>query len=290
MSEAQGSPDRDERHETRAAERAARHATRAAARSERHEARTADRAARHDDLPPGYAALWRPEPPAAGRRGPRPGLTVAEIVDAAVGLADREGSGAVSMARVADEVGVTTMALYRYLGGKDELVAAMYDAAVGLPPAQDPGTPWRPALEAWCRAQLARAVRHPWLGAVVPPAAIGPNRLAWIEAGLCAVAGTPLAPAQRAAVVGRLSLHLLGEMQLIAAMAPRAHGEPVEHPATLDYRTVLARFADPATHPATVAALEAGAFDEDPAEDMRDFGLELLLDGVAALVGRASAD
>lgn len=237
-----------------------------------------------DDLPPGFAALWRPDPPAEGRRGPRPGLSVAEIVDAAVRLADREGAAAVSMARVADEVGVTTMALYRYVGGKDELVAAMYDAAIGAPPEQEPGTPWRTALEAWCRAQLEGGVRHPWLGAAVPPAALGPNRVAWIEAGLRAVEGTGLSPAARAAVVGRLSLHLLGEMQLIAATTAR---EGVEHPATLDYAAVLARFTDAGTHPAIAEALATGAFDEDPAEDMQGFGLTLLLDGVEALVARA---
>ncbi|HMO11233.1 MAG TPA: helix-turn-helix domain-containing protein, partial [Actinotalea sp.] len=76
-----------------------------------------------DGLPPGFGAMWRA--PEQGRRGPRPGLTVPQIVQAAIRLADAEGLAAVSMARVAEELGVTTMALYRYVGGEDQLVAAM---------------------------------------------------------------------------------------------------------------------------------------------------------------------
>src|SRR5689334_22149881 len=73
--------------------------------------------------------LWGPrERPS---RGPKPGLTRDGIVRAAIGVADAEGLAAVSMQRVAAEVGFTTMALYRYVPGKNELVALMVDSAVG---------------------------------------------------------------------------------------------------------------------------------------------------------------
>ena len=56
-------------------------------------------------------------------KGPRPGLTLAKIVEAGVRIAASEGLAAVSMSRVASEVGAATMSLYRYVGAKDELLA-----------------------------------------------------------------------------------------------------------------------------------------------------------------------
>ncbi|HEY1619933.1 MAG TPA: TetR/AcrR family transcriptional regulator, partial [Streptosporangiaceae bacterium] len=75
--------------------------------------------------PRGVDFLWgsRERP----SRGPRPGLSVERIVAAAVGIADAAGLGAVSMQRVASEVGFATMALYRYVPGKTELISIMID-------------------------------------------------------------------------------------------------------------------------------------------------------------------
>jgi len=67
------------------------------------------------------------------------GLTLARITAAREALADAEGLAAVSMAQVAESLGVTTMALYRYLAGKDELLALMSDAAIGMPLPTAPG-------------------------------------------------------------------------------------------------------------------------------------------------------
>lgn len=247
---------------------------------------------RSEGLPPGFRAMWRSPDPA--RRGPRPGLTVEGIVAAAVALADAEGLSAVSMARVAEALGVTTMALYRYVGGKDELLAAMYDAATGYPPdltALHAAGGWRPALAEWCRAQLRLALAHPWIGEATLPAAFGPGRLAWLEAGLAATQGTALTLHERTAVIGRLSLHMLGELQLVAAAIRAAPDDGTRHPALLDYPTLLRRLVDPVRHPSVTAALAVGAFDDGEAveqgDEAVDFGLDLLLDGVAALVARA---
>ena len=60
-------------------------------------------------------------------RGPKPGLTLDRIVTAAVAVADAEGLGALSMRRVATDLGVGTMSLYRYVPGKAELLDLMLD-------------------------------------------------------------------------------------------------------------------------------------------------------------------
>src|SRR5687768_8875421 len=77
------------------------------------------------------ALLWRTPETSAVRRGPRPSLDVGRIVAAAVRLADTEGLPAVSMRRVAGELGVPAMTLYSHLPGKGELVDLMLDAVLG---------------------------------------------------------------------------------------------------------------------------------------------------------------
>jgi AcrR family transcriptional regulator len=307
--------DQAQREAERAAPEAALAAQRAARQVERVRLRARaaedEPAAEEPPLPPGLAVLWRPAP--AGRRGPRPGLTLAGIARAAIDLADAEGLPALSMARVAERLGVTTMALYRYVSSKDDLLALMLDTALAesSPAEPVPGEGWRPALERWCAEQLALAAAHPW--SVQPPvtsALPGPARVALLDRGLRALEGTPLTWDERVAVIGRLALHVLSEGQLVAAdvLARRAAaaaagsdaaggGEPgpVLHPALLDFATLLRSVVDPAAFPALGAALDGGGFDDgapDPAGGEGGdelLGLRLMLDGVEALMVRARA-
>ena len=64
-------------------------------------------------------------------RGPKPSMSVGRIVRAAIEIADAEGLGALSMGRVAEELGFTTMSLYRYVPGKAELIDVMLDSVMG---------------------------------------------------------------------------------------------------------------------------------------------------------------
>lgn len=240
-------------------------------------------------LPTGLEVLWRPatDHPRPGRR---PVLTLDGIVAAAINLADAEGLPAVSMARVAERVGVTTMALYRYVDSKDDLVALMCDVAMA-PPALPETGPWRERLETWCLAQLDLIAAHPWLVELSQFPLIGPNRLHWLESGLATLTETPLSPPLRVSVIGMLSLHVLTEGQLVAAIAEQAAGRRSDHPALIDYATVLRAVADPTAHPHVSAALAAGGFDDDGsgADEEPHLALTLLLDGVAALIDRAAA-
>src|SRR5262245_16183114 len=142
-------------------------------------------------LPDEIALLWgRREAP---RRGPKATLTVDEIVRAAVAVADADGLAAVSMAKVAAELGNSTMALYRHVRSKDELLMLMGDAAVATPPDVS-GMDWRTGLTTWAMAILATLNEHSWyahLPVTGPP--VGPNNLAWFDCGLRALTDTPLA-------------------------------------------------------------------------------------------------
>ncbi len=298
----------------REAEKAAREAGLAeqrAARQIEHARRTAEQAglavaADAAPLPPELRLLW--PRPAPGRRGPRPGLTLERITEAAVALADAEGLAAVSMARVAESLGVTTMALYRYVPGKEDLLALMYDHAAGpVPPDPDPDAPLRARLQAWCMDQLTFVHAHPWVMDVTVGSRLGPNQVGWLERGLALLDGTPLDPGTRTEVIGALALHVQSEGKLVAdylrqrrraealAAGRAAEGPEVVHPALLDYAGLLRRLVTPDSHPAIAAALAAGAFD-DPGDDDQpgdepDVGprMTLMLDGIEQLVARAAA-
>jgi AcrR family transcriptional regulator len=91
-------------------------------------------------------------------------LTRARIVEAGIEIADREGLEAVSMRRVAGELGVAPMALYRHIADKDGLIAHMLDHAYGewQPPDPAPAA-WRGRVEAALRGFWDSCHRHPWV-------------------------------------------------------------------------------------------------------------------------------
>src|SRR5437764_691922 len=93
-------------------------------------------------LPPSITLAWGLENRAA--RGPRRGLTLDSVVNAGIKVALTEGLAALSMGRVARELGVGTMSLYRYVAAKDDLLTLMFDAGMGPAPALDPeAQDWR---------------------------------------------------------------------------------------------------------------------------------------------------
>lgn len=109
-------------------------------------------------------------------------------MERAVGLADAEGLGALSMSRLARELGFTTMSLYRYVSSKDELLVLIQDAGAGPPPPMTEAD-WRVGLANWVRDQLTVLRAHPWMVRIPisgPP--MNPNSVAWIESGLQAMA------------------------------------------------------------------------------------------------------
>lgn len=114
----------------------------------------------------------------------RAGLTRDVVLQAAVEVADREGLAALSMRRLAAEVGVEAMSLYNHVADKQDLHTGM----VGIvwaevdPAADEPR--WRPALQRLCRSAYGAFLRHPWFFELSLPANGGSERLAVIEATL----------------------------------------------------------------------------------------------------------
>ncbi|WP_016907878.1 TetR/AcrR family transcriptional regulator C-terminal domain-containing protein [Streptomyces xiaopingdaonensis] len=258
------------------------------------------------ELPSGVAAAWglRPRRP----KGPVPGLSVERIVAAAVAVADAEGLAAVSMGRVAKEVGASTMALYRYVAAKQDLYLLMHDAAAGPPPEEPASGGWREKLEAWAWGLREVAVRRPWtLRIPVESPPLGPNGVAWMEQGLRRLGGTPLGQGERLAVLTVLDAYVRGQVRVMADIAAAAGrpGESAGQGADSSmmgwYTDMLRRVTDAERFPALTALLRSGELEQPagtpdeagPQDDAAaDFahGVGLLLDGVERAVARASAE
>ena len=211
-------------------------------------------------VPRVLALLWGLEEP--GRRGPKPGLTLAMIGGAAVDLAQAHGLAAVSMKRVAEAVGVSTMALYRYVESKDELLTLMLEFATGPAPRINRRRSWRTGLEAWCRAYRGALLRHPWVLEI--PLTAPPNTpygLAWMEAALAAMDTMGLTPQERTQVLLQLNVYVRGDVALNAGLGSAGQEQPGGVSGAWVHQVLALTEAD--DFPAVHAMLRSGEFDED---------------------------
>ncbi|MEU8675905.1 TetR/AcrR family transcriptional regulator [Streptomyces sp. NPDC048560] len=139
--------------------------------------------------PPLPEVIWaRPE--RAGR-GPKPAFSRADIAAAAVRIADAEGLDAVSMRKVAAELGCGTMSLYNYVPRKEDLYELMLDAVSGgcdLP--EKPSGDWRADMMALARQARAMMHRHTWVPRLMSPVyGFSPNVLRYMEYSLSCLDG-----------------------------------------------------------------------------------------------------
>ncbi|HEU5471430.1 MAG TPA: TetR/AcrR family transcriptional regulator [Actinophytocola sp.] len=218
--------------------------------------------------------LWgHPDRPT---RGPKPGMSVDRIVQAAIDLADTEGMAAVSMQRVASEFGFTTMSLYRYVPGKSELIDLMVDSVLGDPPdlTAIPGG-WRPRLAAWARLTMDCFLRHPWFLPEALQRMMGPRQISWLECAVAALAES-----------GLTGEELLGSVLIVngyvRSMVPFATAPPTPDQ---DRGTLLIRLItdNAPRYPALTSAIADGAFSPSQHDDI-EFGLQRVLDGIQTYI------
>jgi AcrR family transcriptional regulator len=234
------------------------------------------------------ALLWRTEVPS--KKGPRRALDLDAVVRTATAFADRDGLDALTMRGLAQELGISTMSLYTYVPGKEELLDLMLDRAyLQLPRPDSSGQPWRQRLTAVADANRELYLAHPWAAAVStlrPP--LGPGLMAKYEHELHALDGLGLTDVQRDDAL----TYLLSFVQANARAANDARAGRLA--SAMDDRAwwelnapLLARVLDPDTFPlASRVGTAAGAAQgsaHDPDHAYR-FGLDRVLDGLGALL------
>jgi AcrR family transcriptional regulator len=260
--------------------------------------------ARSLPLPPGLDVLWGRR--GSGSRGPRRGLSIDAVVAAAIRLADSDGLEAVSMARVAEELGFTTMSLYRYVASKDELLQLMWNASgQGAENLELQGDDWRSRLRYWAIVQREMIDRHPWITQMpmaAPP--LAPNSLRFVELGLGALDDTGLADDDKIRIIGLLSSYTLSEArmaydaaraveqaQAAAAQAADTSRAEVQVP-QWSFERLLRELVDADRYPRLHRLAWSAPVDSQPDLDEREqflFGVERILDGTQALIDQTAA-
>lgn len=237
------------------------------------------------ELPPGIDLLWGRRAP--GRRGPKPGLSIAAIVAAAIEIANAEGLDAVSMARVAKAVGFTPMSLYRYVSNKDELLQLMWNAGTDdLAAFEQVSGDWRAKLSHWAMTQRDVIEANIWIVQMplaTPP--LGPNSVRWIEYGLEALDSTDFGDGDKMRILGLLSSHALISARM-AFDVRQSVASDSDRP--VDYTAVLREVVEVKDYPQLHRVVWSGDADDaaggpDVLEEFR-FDLEIILDGIAARI------
>jgi AcrR family transcriptional regulator len=234
--------------------------------------------------------IWAlPEP---ADRKPRYGR--GQIAAAALRIADAEGFEAVTMKRIAAELGAGTMTLYYYVRAKTDIVALMQDAILGdvLIPAGEFPAGWREAMSEIARRTRRVLMTHPWSLSSLNEAQFGPNAMRHFEQSLAATAGLGLGAQARFELIAAVDDFVAGNaLHSVEALtrAQMAAADPELVAAAVAYGTDLVQAGD---FPELRGLYEQGAGspgDESAGPAMtpdaltRQFerGLAALLDGIA---------
>lgn len=253
-------------------------------------------------IPRAVAVAWgMQETP---HRGPSRGLSHERIVAAAVRIADEEGLAAVTMQAVAKSLGFTTMSLYRYVSGKDELLQLMGDAAAGFAEKITLDPDWRLALRQWAALIRTAWRAHPWLREIPrgQVSVLMPNQMRIADLGFQALSSLPLARDEKIGIILVVSQH-------VASMTELEHSLTREGRVTLTEEGAeqLKEVVSEEQFPHVAPLLQIGDYipgaassptgaDGAPVEDVEaeyDLGLDLIIAGLesrAHAPGAAPAD
>ncbi|NNN14048.1 MAG: TetR family transcriptional regulator [Acidimicrobiaceae bacterium] len=205
------------------------------------------------------------------------------VVTLALGIADAEGLAAVTIRRLAQDLGVTPMALYWHVSGKEELLAAMGDRVfVGLPPDTDPAAPWHDQLRELVVALTAGLRAHPSVAALAGPRVLQNDegrRLTERALELLVIAGFPI---EQAAKIARHALRTA--VSLVMELATTGSSlDPVQNAEDVRFIRLALQGLPAERFPLLIEAADAFAdcADEDA---YYSFGIDLLIAGIESNV------
>ena len=234
--------------------------------------------------------LWqgRPQP----TKGPKPTLELSQIVDAAIAVADAEGLDAMSMRRIAQDLDVGTMTLYRYVPDKSVLLNLVLDRLLARVEDEQPtDRSWREVLEADARESRELYLRHPWVLQInwTRPV-LGPNSFAGLERTMKGLQGLAFSDNEKVMAISAIDAYVTGSVrnQILYQLAAEEGGLSddefwsAQAPA-FDAAMTSGRFP-------VLATMGDNIFDGGW-EETFERGLSHLLDGIAAdLTRRANTE
>jgi AcrR family transcriptional regulator len=231
-----------------------------------------------------------------GRGRPGPSLSRAEIVDAAIAVADAEGAEAVSMRRIAQVLRAGTMSLYWHVANKEQLLDLMLDTLVAETEVPKPSGDWRADLRELARSRRAMLRRHLWVMDFIggrPP--LGPNTLLDMEQALAILDDAGLDTVTSLRVLETVLTYVMGAV-LREMREMRTDREQEQAGITKEeWEPMMTGWRDRLAADGRFSRV-VGFLDEnvDPdGEETRDerfeFGLDCVIDGMTAAL-KAAAD
>ncbi|RJE85168.1 TetR/AcrR family transcriptional regulator [Paenibacillus sp. 1011MAR3C5] len=219
-------------------------------------------------------------------RGPKGELSIPQIVQAAVEIADREGLTALSMGKIAKSLGFTTMSLYRYVSSKNDLLLLMQDAVCDIPvPDENAERDWREEMREYVRACVGIFRDHPWYSDItIRNVPLTPNTLRLIDWTLRMMRDFPLNDYEKMSFV-----LLLNSYARACGLIERDKDVVIKGGDSLDafsgsiYTAGLKALVKEEDYPHLYPVVMAGAYTEEadnPIGDDLAFGLERILDGI----------
>jgi AcrR family transcriptional regulator len=205
-----------------------------------------------------------------------------QIARAALEVVDRDGLDALSMRRLAAELGVGTMTLYGYFRTKDELLDAVAEEAQGGYRPTPADGDWRDTLRKVARGWHRGLARHPSIVQLrLRRPVLGPEAFRGTEVAMTALVEAGFPPAEAARAFRVLFLYVF---------STAAFNDP-EVTAGRRRQLAQAQAALPDDEFPTLTALPARAIaDSMGGEEQFEYGLDVLLDGLAARLNPSSRD
>jgi AcrR family transcriptional regulator len=201
-------------------------------------------------------------------------LSRERVLRTAIELADAGGIDALSMRRLAQELGVEAMSLYNHIANKEDLLEAIVDIAVAEIWVPAPDDAWKPAMRRRAVSEREMLARHPWaLGLIDASANPSFERLRYPEAVVACLRRSGFSPAMAIHAFAALDSYVYG-FAIQARSLPFSSGDDLALAAD-----AFADFpADAFPHLAEmITELLPGGYEF---EDEFPYGLDLLLDGL----------
>ncbi|WP_020525392.1 TetR/AcrR family transcriptional regulator C-terminal domain-containing protein [Catelliglobosispora koreensis] len=219
------------------------------------------------------------------------GLSRERIVAMALDIADAEGLSALSMRRIALELGVATMGLYRYVRGKDDLLLHMIDTVFGEIPMPKRPEGWRLQLDAAARHTWAMFKRHRWLAPVMSLTRpqLAPNALSHTDWVLKSVEGLGLGHEAMIHIHVMLFSYVRGIATSLEAEAEAEQDTGLTNDEWMQgQEAILSTLAASSRYSTVVKLMLETELDLD-LDSLFEFGLARLLDGIAVLIASPPA-
>jgi AcrR family transcriptional regulator len=234
------------------------------------------------------APPWRTRRKAPAARQP---LSAEAVIETALRLVDRDGLDALSMRRVAQDLGTGAASLYAYFANKDELLEQLLDRVIGeipLPVAHPPRDDWAAVIKRSCWDSRAVFLAHRDLVKVARASIpVGPNSLRYTEAMLAVLRGAGIPDKIAAWGMDQMALVIVADAVESAIHA--GHGRQTEADAEPYLAQVREYFGSlPADRFPNLVAM-APAMTEGSGDERFAFAIDLMVDGLARYAGGTGA-